>query len=106
METIEYLPLGSIVRIKSVEREIMIVARGIQFEQEGKQLFYDYGAVLYPEGLTGDELVYFNREAVAETVFSGYHDDEDTIVCDLISRFVQTHPGLNRPQPVRPDLWS
>lgn len=106
METIEYLPLGSIVVIKETARKAMIVARGIQFERDGEKLFYDYGSVLYPEGLTGDELLYFNREAIGETLFSGYHDDEDTIVCDLIGTFVQTHPDLNRPKPKPSDLWT
>lgn len=86
------LPLGSIVHIKTdTQTDYMIVNRAALY-QEGKQVgYFDYAAVIYPEGLNANnELTFFNREDITRVLFTGYINqverelirDYDQIVAD------------------------
>lgn len=37
---------------------------------------FDYGACLYPEGVVGENLIYFNHEDIFKIVQEGYTNDE------------------------------
>ena len=52
MEKIDYIPLGSVVYLKGGIKKLLVVARAIMAANGGKQYFFDYGGVLYPEGIT------------------------------------------------------
>lgn len=84
-EEIEYLPLGSIVVIKGGFRKYMILARGIQVNVKGKNHFFDYGACLYPEGVIGDRVMYFQHSDIYKVVHEGYSDDDDKIMIENIN---------------------
>lgn len=79
-EITEYLPLGSIVLIKGSVRKIMIVARGLMVDIKDKKEFFDYGGCLYPEGVSGDAMMYFQHKDITDTVFKGYSDDDDQLM--------------------------
>ena len=103
MEQNEYLPLGSIVVLQGGIRKVMIIARGMNVKRDGETYFVDYGGVLYPEGLTGDQMVYFNKEGISKVYFHGYRDDDDDIVMNALNEYLDAHPNINRANPA---LWN
>ena len=96
MERIDYVPLGSVVYLNGGIKKLLIVARAINVENDGKQYFFDYGGVLYPEGITGDQMAYFNHDDISSVFFRGCDDDENKGMTDAINRFVNTHPDILR----------
>lgn len=71
-----YLPIGSVVRLRNGIKTIMIYGRR-QVRTEDKQEF-DYIACLYPEGnLNANYMYLFNHEDIEEVVFEGYKSEED-----------------------------
>ena len=73
----EYLPLGSIVKLKNGSRKVLIYGRAQVAKASGKQ--YDYLACPYPQGfLQSSMLLGFNHDQIEEVVFTGYADEEET----------------------------
>jgi len=75
----ELLPLGSIVYLKEGTQKLVIVGRGVLFDDPdtGEQVFADYMGVLYPAGLQPDSTLFFQHENIDEVVFEGYRDEEE-----------------------------
>ena len=96
MKRIDYLPLGSVVLLQGGTQKLLIIARGINARQNGETVFYDYGGVLYPDGLTGDRMAYFNHEAVDTVLFTGYDDEENRHCANNINRYLAENPGVKR----------
>lgn len=73
------LPLGTVVTLKNGDgTQLMIIARASIVEEARKQVYYDYGAVLIPQGMVSPEAVYFfNKENVAQVVFEGFRNKEE-----------------------------
>ena len=103
MEKIEYLPLGSIVLLKEGVRKVLIIGRALNVKKGDKTYYFDYGGVLYPDGLTGDEMVYFNHDGVVRVYFYGYKDDDNDIMNENINNYVAEHPDLLRADP---EKWN
>ena len=99
MGRIEYIPLGSVVLLKDTTQKLLIIARAINVKNGDKTYFFDYGGVLYPEGLTGDHMAYFNHDAVNKIVFSGYDDIENQNVVDTINDFLEANPDIEKGDP-------
>ena len=71
MDVQELLPIGSVVRVKEANKDMMIIGVAQISDDE----VYDYVAVLYPEGyLSEDEIYLFNREDLESISFLGYVD--------------------------------
>lgn len=85
---IEYLPLGSVVLLKGATKKLIIVARGLQINYNGKVQFFDYGGAQYPDGIMGDQLAYFNHDGISKVVFKGYSDEDDENVVENINRYL------------------
>ena len=96
MEKIDYVPLGSVVYLKGGIKKLLVVARAINVANDGKQFFFDYGGVLYPEGITGDQMAYFNHDDVESVFFRGCDDEENKGMTEAINRFVESHPEIVR----------
>ena len=96
MSKIDFKPLGSVVLLKGGLQRMMIVARGLNVENEGETYFFDYGAVPYPDGLTGDQMAYFDHSAIARVFFEGYRDDDNEIMVDRLNQYIKDNPGLKR----------
>lgn len=96
MEKINYYPLGSVVLLKGGTQKLIIIARGINTRQNGDTVFFDYGGVLYPDGLTGDTMAYFNHDAVNTVVFYGCDDEENRNCVDSINQYLAANPGIKR----------
>lgn len=99
MERIEYVPLGSVVLLKDTNQKLLVIARAINVKNGDKTFFFDYGAVLYPDGLTGDRMAYFNHDGINKVVFEGYNDVENQNVVDTINNYLKDNPDINRGDP-------
>ena len=91
-----YLPLGRVVMLKETTRKLVIVARAVQVENNGKVFFFDYGGVIYPVGVTGDQIAYFQKDAIDSVIFKGFLDEEEEAANETINRFVAANPDLLR----------
>ena len=89
MSEVKMLPLGSIVILKGNTKKMMIIARVIGLPVKGEVYRFDYGACLYPEGMVGDSLIYFNQEDILKVVQEGYTDDDNEIMLENIEVMLQ-----------------
>ncbi|UQS81669.1 DUF4176 domain-containing protein [Bombilactobacillus folatiphilus] len=74
------LPIGSVVTLKEDQQTpLMIVNRAALFEEKkGKVGYFDYSAVLYPNGLDeNEEMCFFNQSDIEQILFEGYQNDEE-----------------------------
>lgn len=72
----DLLPIGSIVRAKGGERNLMICGRIVGRGDSNE--VYDYVGCIYPEGVVdSSNLYFFNRDVIEECVFRGYEGDEE-----------------------------
>ena len=96
MEKINYIPLGSIVLLSGGTQKVMIISRGLNVQNGGRVLFFDYAGVPYPEGLNGDQVAYFHHDAISRVVFEGYSDVDNEQMVDNINADLQANPGIIR----------
>ncbi|MBT1174505.1 DUF4176 domain-containing protein [Bifidobacterium sp. LC6] len=77
VENVGVLPLGSVVRLRDGgDALLLVVSRAALTERDGHRGYFDYAAVVYPQGLVDSRRVlFFNREDVADVVFVGFVDD-------------------------------
>ena len=106
MSAFEFLPLGSIVSLKSIPDRMMITGRGLNAEYEGEPLFWDYCGVIYPDGLTGAEAVYFNHSNIEKVIFEGYDDDANRIICGVLEKYLDENPDIKRLNDRQKKIWS
>lgn len=99
MNEIPYLPLGSVVLLKGGIQKLIIISRGINVRRNDEVLFFDYGGVLFPDGLTSDQMAYFNHDGVDKVVFEGYNDDDSKMFAENINRFLLKNPNIKRGNP-------
>lgn len=86
-EKIDYLPLGSIVILKGGVQKVVINARGLVSMATDPAGFFDYGGSLYPQGIVGDQVLYFNHKDIARVVFEGFSDDDDKMMVENINEW-------------------
>ena len=96
MSRIEFLPLGSVVLLGGGTKKLMIVTRGLNAPRAGSTYFFDYGAIAWPEGVTGNRMYYFNHDAVAKIFFYGCVGDEEEVIVDALNKYITDHPDLKR----------
>lgn len=78
IECPEFLPLGSVVRLRGSQKTMMVIGRAlVMTKDDGSKEYYDYSFCLYPEGLIGDAVVYSNHDCIDEVLFEGYRNDDD-----------------------------
>ena len=69
------LPIGSVVQLRNGERRLMVTGRVIASSDD---VVHDYCAVLYPDGLTGSDSLYFFDQDVVDVVYGvGFQDAEE-----------------------------
>lgn len=84
-QRIDYLPVGSVVMVKGMLRKAVIIGRGLMTMPENELMYFDYGGCLYPEGLQGDSIMYFNHRDITEVVFRGYEDEDEKRAADNLN---------------------
>lgn len=65
-----------------------IIARMIAAPVKGDLYRFDYGAWLYPEGVVGENLIYFNHEDIFKIVQEGYTNDENELMLENIAAVI------------------
>ncbi len=80
------LPIGSVVKINGVEKEIMIFGY-LQKSGISKVNYVDYIGVPYPEGNIGPQVqIGFQRKDIVEVLFEGYKTDAFKPWAELIEK--------------------
>lgn len=82
------LPIGSVVYLAGGNQKIMIINKGPIVEQNGRDVFFDYTGVLYPQGFDPDNIYYFHDVDVDEVVFEGYRDDDQNRLDTMFTNWV------------------
>lgn len=96
MEKIEYLPIGSVVYLKNGFKKVMVIGRGMVISREDQEVFFDYCAVQFPEGLLGDEVAYFQHDDIEKVVFTGLSDEDDQMVIKKINNYLLANRVIER----------
>lgn len=86
---VKYLPLGSVVLLKGGVQKVIVNARGMVAANFEPPKFFDYGGSLYPQGIIGDQIMYFNHEDIKTVVFTGYTDEDDKRMVDNINEWFE-----------------
>ena len=89
MEKVNYLPIGSVVLLKGGCKKLLIISRALQVRTEDSEYYFDYGGVVYPEGLFGEQIAYFNSEGIREVVFKGYSDTEEEKAVKNLNNYLE-----------------
>ena len=92
MEKVDFLPLGTLVVLNGSIKKVMIALRAVYVpvnEDETDIKYFEYGAVLYPEGLVDGQLVYFNSEDVYKVIAVGYTDADDELLVEEINEALE-----------------
>ncbi len=92
MEKVDFLPLGTVVVLNGSIKKFMIAQRAVYVpvnEDETDIKYFEYGAVLYPEGLVDGQLVYFNSEDVYKVIAVGYTDAGDELLVEEINEALE-----------------
>lgn len=88
----ELLPLGSIVYLQEGTQKLMIIGRGVIFDDEetGEKAFADYMGVLYPMGFQTESTLFFQHENIDKVVFVGYSDEEEGRFLEVYEKWTKT----------------
>lgn len=96
MARVNYLPLGSVVLLKNGLQKLIIMGRALNVTKAGKEFYFDYCGVLFPQGLINSEIAYFNHLDIDRVYFTGYNDEGSKEMTEIINDFVEKNPELNR----------
>lgn len=76
MRNDEFLPVGSVVRLKNAKRDVVVI--GYTIVEENSVKVWDYMGCAYPVGVVAsDQNLLFNRSDIDCVVFIGYSTEED-----------------------------
>lgn len=89
MESVDFLPIGSIVVVQGGIKKLMIISRAVTTAVNGQKKFFDYGACAYPEGMVGDKALYFNHAQIFKVIFEGYTDDDNELALASINMWLE-----------------
>lgn len=69
------LPIGSVVRLKEMEHDVMVTGYAMRRQEENGSVLYDYSGCPHPQGVIGpDKTILFNQESIREIFAMGYLD--------------------------------
>lgn len=89
----ELLPIGSIIKIKGVEKRFMITGVRQTNVEDNKE--YDYMAIMYPEGhISDDGQILLDHEMIEDVVFLGYEDDEREVFLNNLQRYYESQDNV------------
>lgn len=75
MQISELLPIGSVVRLREGEKNLMII--GVFQTNPKTNHSFDYLSVIYPEGYLGKgSLILFQHSDIEEVIFVGHRDSQ------------------------------
>jgi len=91
------LPIGTVVKLKKGEQELMVVGRAQLFNNAGTIGYFDYSAALYPQGvISNSEFLFFNDDDIEEVIFEGYRSELEIEFADAYEENISkvTYPKL------------
>lgn len=98
-ENEKYLPLGTVVKLKTGTKKLMVTGFCMYDDQHGHTL-YDYCGCLYPEGmLSNKEAHLFNHEDIEEVVHMGVSDEEEKQFKINLTSMIQIIENVNPNEP-------
>ena len=68
-----------------------------------KSFYFDYAGVPYPQGLTGNELAYFNHDAIRALLFIGCNDSDNQAIVEALNAYLDKKTDLIR---CTPEEWD
>ena len=86
---VDYLPVGAIVIVKGNVKKIAVMSRGVMTKIAGELVRFDYGGVFYPEGIMGENIIYFNHEDIHKIVHEGYVDEDEILMKENINAWIK-----------------
>ncbi len=89
MEAPEFVSLGTICIVKGNTKKLMVIARGVALKLSEGLRYFDYGACAYPEGLMGDQVIYFNHDTIQKVVFEGFTDEDNELMLENLSQSIK-----------------
>ena len=95
------LPLGSVVMLDGASHPVMIVGRCLRVSGAEGPALVDYGGCPWPEGLLGDQVVYFDAPAVRTVVSRGYEDEREADFARRIAEATASSDLARRPATAR-----
>jgi hypothetical protein len=101
-----FLALGTVVVMKGTAQKVMIIQRAVTINDEGKEKYFDYGSVLYPEGLIKANVIYFTKEDIFEVLNNGYSDEDDKIFVKQLNVALGQYEELQQAEPEETDHES
>lgn len=99
MAKVDFLPLGSVVILTGGVQKLMIVGRGLNVTNGEETYFFDYAGVIFPQGLNGDQVAYFNHDGVNRIIAYGYMDEDSAIVDENLNAYLEANPNVKRANP-------
>lgn len=81
----KYLPIGTIVKLKDIEKFAMISG---YFPSSSSNAGYvwDYAAFPYPEGMIdNDKVIQFDNESIEKIIVMGYQDESQMAFIKVVS---------------------
>lgn len=97
MEQNHILPIGSVVKTKKGNVKLMIVGRAQLYNNDGTIGYFDYSALIYPEGIRSQqEFAFFNHEDIQEIYFEGYRDEVEEKFAEMYEENIKntSYPKL------------
>lgn len=86
----EFLPVGSVVRLKGGTRKTIIMGY-LQFDEKEREKVYDYMGVPFPTGYMGMGSVFlFDEDSIEEVYFRGYEDASTAQLLSAVSQMLET----------------
>ena len=80
----DFLPIGSIVKLKKSREEYMITAVYMTDNETGQS--YDYSACVHPFGVVNyNTALLFNADIIDQVIFTGYEDEKSKEYYDDIN---------------------
>ena len=80
----QYLPMGSVVRVKNAKGKLMVVSR-LQRRTDTNAVF-DYAALIYPFGKVDNNIILFNEDDIDEILFRGFCDIDEQKYVELMNK--------------------
>ncbi|MDE5984355.1 MAG: DUF4176 domain-containing protein [Eubacterium sp.] len=89
LNTVKWLPLGTVVSLEGSEQKAMIIGR-IQQDRNNPDVKFEYTAVLYPQGLVNPKENYmFNLSQVKRIYFLGFSNEENEIFEKQMDQYLE-----------------
>lgn len=86
-----FLALGTVLIIKGTSQKVMIIQRAVTVQEKDGEKYFDYGAVMFPEGLIKADVIYFSEEDIFEVIDEGYSDENDKIFVKQLKEAVKLY---------------